>query len=329
MLSVKEFKGVRVWRTKPTRKGEDKLVRLGKVGYAVFSPDGRKVVGFTVRRPDIVGMVKRADLFLGRDSFEAIDQGILATRGDESFDDAARERLKLDWDACIIWDGMDARTEDGRELGYVGDVLFDARTGAVKRFLITDGGMANALVGQVSIAGKDIVGYEKGFLVVSDKADVHELTGGLAGKAGEAYGRAKMAGAKATGKAGKAASEALDKGSRGLGKAIGKARRAVAELIEDDPDEPEALDEALVEDAEPRALASGEKKPAKKKTYRPAGDGAKKPASAAKKKSAAGTKKKGSGKSGVEQAASAIGKQLGKTQGMFAAFKKEFDKNSK
>ena len=317
MLSVKEFKGLRFWRAKPTRTGEEKLTRLGKLRYAVFSPDGRKVVGFIVHRPDIMGMVKRADLFLGRDSFEAIDQGILATRGDESFDDAARARLKLDWDSCIIWDGMDARTEDGKELGYVDDVLFDARTGSVKRFMITDGGMANALVGQVSIDAKDVVGYKDGFLVVSADADVHELTGGLAGKAGEAYGRAKAASAKTASKAGKVAGEALDKGSRGLGRAIGKARRAVAELVEDDPDDPQEIEEALVQDAEPRALSSGEKK-GKKKTYKASGKTTKK----------GGAKKKGS-KSGVDQAASAIGRQLGKTQGMFAAFKKEFDENSK
>ena len=52
-------------------------------------------------------MVKREDVFLAVDSYVPIEQGVRVTRGDDAFDDAARQRLHVDWDACILWAGME------------------------------------------------------------------------------------------------------------------------------------------------------------------------------------------------------------------------------
>jgi len=271
MVKVSDFERLKVFE--PKKKG-DGTQKLGKVHFVVFSPDGKSVVGFLVKRPDIAGMVKREDTFVALDSFELIDGGILTTNGSAGRDEEARKRLGLEWDKCIEWSGMDARTTDGKELGYVSDASFDARTGEVGAFYVGDGSMARKLVGTLEIPTELLLGYSKGYMVVAPEAAHGALTGGVAAAAGEGYGKAKQ-GAK---ELGSKAGDAVNKGAYQMGKAIGSAKRA------------------------------GEKSEAGKKAA-----------------AAVESAKKVDSKT----AAKAVGKQLGKTRGMFAAFKDEFDKASK
>lgn len=245
MLKVNDLCGRKVYVPKKTKKAakadELKVSKLGKAHMAVFSPNGRKVVGFTVTRPDIVGMVKRPDAFVAVDSFRVLDDGTLyVTRSDDGMDDAARARLGVDWDACVMWTGMDAQTKGGKKLGYVSDAEFDPGTGAVKKFYVGDGGVARALVGSFEIPAAMVRGYSKGHMVVDDAAADLELDGGVAAKAGEGYAKAKVKGAAAAQKAGKAAGEAVDKGSFAFGRMLGKAKRAISDATSDDEGPKEA-----------------------------------------------------------------------------------------
>ena len=176
MTKISDMQGKKVFITKKARakkpkKGEkapegeqsgERLSKLGKIHMAVFTPNGRSMVGYLVARPDVAGMVKREDVFVAYDSLAACEKGFRVVDEDKAFDDKARERLGVDWDACIMWAGMDTRTESGRELGYVGDAEFDDATGKVTKFLVGDGGMATALVGSVEIPPSMLVGYSKG-----------------------------------------------------------------------------------------------------------------------------------------------------------------------
>ena len=195
---------------------------VGKVHQAVFYPDGRTVAGLLLMRPDIGGMIRREDVFVTLDSVAYDDRGLVAWRGEASFDDAARERLGLDWDACIIWCGMDAKTDTGKELGWVSDIEFSPKSGRVKAFLVDDGSVAKSLVGSVAIPPELLVGYKDGFMVVKDEASSLSLTGGLAAQAGEGYAKAKEQGRKVA----ESAAEATYAGARGVGRAIGKAKRS-------------------------------------------------------------------------------------------------------
>lgn len=356
MPKINDYQGVRVFVAKKARKDKknpdasaEKYGKLGKIHMAVFTPDGRQLVGFMVARPDMVGMVKREDAFLAWDSFEPCDRGVLVTRED-GLDDSARKRLGIDWDSCIMWVGMDARTRSGKVLGYVNDVDFDLATGHATTFYVGDGGVSRALVGSFEIPAEMVLGYapnrgknaEGGFMVVSDEAADLVVDGGAAARAGEAWAAAKAKGSEVGHKAGAAASEAVDKGSFELGRFIGKAQRAIKEATAEepapaDPAEMPAADvsvsapvETLRASEEDRAKASGEPV-----TYVPAGEkptsqepAAKKPAikkpteaqkAAAKKKAAAAG----------NDAARALGKGLGRMGKMFGSFKDEFDKASK
>lgn len=213
------------------------LQRIGKIHLTVCSPDGHRVVGFLIRRPDIAGMVKQKDVFIALDSFDVSDYGLVATRGDDSFDDAARERLHLDWEKCIIWAGMDAKTTNGRELGWVNDLSFDPHSGTIDKFFVGDGGVAGSLVGYVEIPVSMLRGYQKGFMLVDPEASKLQLDGGFAAKAGESYARAKVEGKAAGKKAATAADRVVQKGAYGLGKLIGKAKHSIEEYQKED--EPE------------------------------------------------------------------------------------------
>ena len=264
MLRVEQIVGLKVYKTKTTRKGEVKHPKVGKVHMAVFSPDGRNVMGFTVKRPDVAGMVARPDIFMARDGFTTFDRGLLLKDEEGATEDAARERLGIDWDRCIMWTGMDAKTEDGKVLGYVDDAEYDPRTGDVTKFCIGDGAIAESLVGSLEIPAGMLRGYSKGFMVVDPAASKLELSGGAAAAAGEGYAKAKVKGKAAAEKAGAAASTAIDKGSYALGRALGKAKRAIDDAREDDADEgeerpsaTEAADVRVTAPKEPEKLPGG------------------------------------------------------------------------
>ena len=342
--------------------------RLGKVHQVVFSPNGRQVVGILISRPDVAGMVKRDDVFLALDSMGVIDGGLVCTRGDDSFDARACKRLGLPLDECIIWGGMDVATRSGKPLGFVDDLTFSPKTGRLASVSVSEGSMANAVVGTVIIDADMVVGYAKGHMVVDDEAAGAALTGGFAAKAGEATAKAKIRASEVGSKASKAVGEAVDKGSYGLGRVIGKAKRAVNEAMQDEaePAQVEALD-VVVEGDSPKRLHKGadgdvstkgtyvsksgldaaekgnnaeagaaEKDSAKtdapkRKVTKKAGSKKAAGTKGAKSSKAAKGKKSGAEAAGVatKKASHAVAKQLGKTRGMFGAFVEEFEKNSK
>ena len=201
--------------------GPDALKPLGKVRQALFFPEGDRVAGLLVRRPDIGGMIKREDAFLALDSFVAGQSGLVVSRAEAAVDEAAIERLGLDWDRSIIWYGMDVRTRDKKDLGWVSDIEFNTKTGRVGAFYVDDGSMAKSLVGSVVIDAGMLVGYEDGHMVVANEVAGLSLSGGIAQKAGEGYAKAKLEGKKAA----DAAEDVAMKGARNVGKAIGKVKR--------------------------------------------------------------------------------------------------------
>ena len=94
MLKLSQMTGVAVYGPKGSHgKAANTFTRVGKVHQTVFSPDGLRVVGFFVARPDIAGMVKREDAFVALDAIAPCDGGVRVTKGSESFDAAARARL--------------------------------------------------------------------------------------------------------------------------------------------------------------------------------------------------------------------------------------------
>nr|WP_317286114.1 PRC-barrel domain containing protein [uncultured Parolsenella sp.] len=295
-------------QTKKQRKNDQPAdpKKIGKVHNLVFSADSRVVVGVMLKRPDIAGMVKRDDRFIPLDALKFVDAGVICRGEKGDFDKDACKRLSLDLDHCIIWGGADVYCESGKFLGYVMDARVDVETGEVDCFCVQEGSAASSLVGTFDIPAAWVIRYDRGRMIVKDQAAKIELSGGLAGKAGEGYAAAKEGAKQAASKAGAAASAAVDKGSHGLGKVIGKAKVGV---------------QRAVEDFQEASGADGASRAGKAAANTAVGD-----ASAAAGNGVAQAK---AASDNGQKAARAVGEQLGKTKGMFSGFLREFKDASK
>ena len=295
-------------QTKKQRKNDQPAdpKKIGKVHNLVFSADSRVVVGVMLKRPDIAGMVKRDDRFIPLDALKFVDAGVICRGEKGDFDKDACKRLSLDLDHCIIWGGADVYCESGKFLGYVMDARVDVETGEVDCFCVQEGSAASSLVGTFDIPAAWVIRYDRGRMIVKDQAAKIELSGGLAGKAGEGYAAAKEGAKQAASKAGAAASVAVDKGSHGLGKVIGKAKVGV---------------QRAVEDFQEASGADGASRAGKAAANTAVGD-----ASAAAGNGVAQAK---AASDNGQKAARVVGEQLGKTKGMFSGFLREFKDASK
>ena len=295
-------------QTKKQRKNDQPAdpKKIGKVHNLVFSADSRVVVGVMLKRPDIAGMVKRDDRFIPLDALKFVDAGVICRGEKGDFDKDACKRLSHDLDQCIIWGGADVYCESGKFLGYVMDARVDVETGEVDCFCVQEGSAASSLVGTFDIPAAWVIRYDRGRMIVKDQAAKIELSGGLAGKAGEGYAAAKEGAKQAASKAGAAASAAVDKGSHGLGKVIGKAKVGV---------------QRAVEDFQEASGADGASRAGKAAANTAVGD-----ASAAAGNGVAQAK---AASDNGQKAARAVGEQLGKTKGMFSGFLREFKDASK
>ncbi len=233
MLTTKEVRGVRV--CKPNRPGKEYTKdgmprhkrKIGKIYKTVFSPDGLRVVGFIVRRPDLLWMIKRPERFLAIDAYDIQDGLIVPSKGADSWDERAIKRLGVDWDTCILWEGIQVKTPDGTDIGHVDEISFDEETGELNSLFLDDGGTARALIGSIEIPHNLMIGYKKGVLLVQPEAAKLLPSGGLAAKAGTATAQMSQGVKKGAQQAGKTVGKAVDKGSYGLGKLIGRAKGAV------------------------------------------------------------------------------------------------------
>lgn len=201
LITTDELTGVRVVGGKKGTK------RIGKVRRFVFHPKEKRVVGFVVKRPDLLWMFRRKDLFVAVNGYEIEDGRIVVSNDPAATNRAACKELGVDWDACVLWVGLPVMTEDGDTLGVVGSVAFDRRTGAIASVTTDSGATANALLGKREIPANLVKGFKRGMgaalaqtgeegeeseevvlgaILVADEARDIAVEGGLAEKAGEA-----------------------------------------------------------------------------------------------------------------------------------------------
>lgn len=254
--------------------------KIGKVRHFVFHPSEKRVLGFTIKRPDAALMFHRKDMFVALDGFHLEDGCVVVHDDATATDSGAIKALGVDWNACVIWVGMPVLTESDSMLGYIDVVTFDRKTGAVQSFTTESGAVNNALLGKRVIPSKYVKGFKRGKGIplapmgeygAQDEADA-ALTGAIL--VSDAVFDLPVEGGAAAA-AGKASAVVANKAKKGAVKA-----------------------KASVDKQVDRA------KPTAQKVAQKTGEAV-----------GAGT--------------FAVGKQLGRASGMFAAFKEEYDKASK
>lgn len=198
LVTTHEMEGMRVLGGK---KGTS---RVGKIRRTVFHPTEKRVVGFIVKRPDLLWMFHRKDKFVSIDGFDLEDGRMVIKQDPAATDAAACKALGVNYDQCILWVGLPVMTPDGQAFGVVGNVEFDLETGDVVSFT-TDSGMANnALLGKRTVSAEAIKGFRRGMgtalktpdiegeavelgaMLVDDSVKDLVAEGGVAEKAGKA-----------------------------------------------------------------------------------------------------------------------------------------------
>ena len=327
LTTTDELTGVRVIGGKKGTK------RIGKVRRFVFHPKEKRVVGFVVKRPDLLWMFRRKDLFVAVSGYEIEDGRIVVSNDPAATNRAACKALGVDWDACVLWVGLPVMTEDGDALGVVGSVTFDRKTGVVDSVTTDSGATANALLGKREIPANLVKGFRRGIgaalaqtgaegeeseevvlgaILVAEEARDIAVEGGLAEKAGEATAvvvdKAHTAVDKAkpvASAAAKKTGEVVNKGAYATGKQIAATKGMFSGFKEEydkargpKPSQEKALEKAAEPKAEelPAPTAQAKKAPAKQ-----------------------GAAKQGAAK---KQAA----KKPAPKKNMFSAFKEEYDK---
>lgn len=332
------------------RKGKER--RVGKVSRFVFHPKEKRIVGFLVKRPDLALMFHRKDLFVALDGYTVEDGRIVVDDDDGACGKRAEKSLGVDFDRCVLWSGMPVVTASGETLGVVGNVSFDRFSGSLVSLEVNDGAANDAIVGRRTVPADLVKGFRfgigaplsdhgpdasereeeevvRGAILVSDEAARIETEGGAADAAGKAAAKATEAVRSAVSDlkpgvadATKAAGDAINKGAYATGRQIGRASGMFGAFKEEYRKEVGQPAPA----SKPRPAASSAASPSKSNAGQDAS-----PHSSQKKSD----KKATSAKPGVrkkpqnETLGHAVGKQLGRAGGMFAAFKEEYDKARK
>ena len=333
-VTTRELTGARVVG------GKNGTKRIGKVRYFVFHPKEKRCVGFIVKRPDLLWMFHRKDMFVSIEGYDLVDGRIVVRSESGSTDAAACKKLGVNWDDCVMWVGLPVMTMDGQAYGSVGSVTFNKITGAVHSIETDAGATANALLGRREVPASMIKGFKRGMgvalsqngeslaegeeervvlgsILVSDEVRQVEIEGGLAEKAGQATAVAADKAGKAIGKAKAAGSEAAE----AAGKAVNKGAYATGKQI--------AKTKTMFSDfKEEYDKARGPKESSAKKSLTKAATKSTTTKSAA--KGVTATKSAAAKSSSAKPAAAkktTAKKAPQKTQkNMFAAFKDEFDK---
>lgn len=247
LITNDELRGMRVMGGK---KGSS---RIGKIRRMVFHPRERRVVGFIVKRPDLALMFHRKDLFVSLQGFDFVDGRVVVRQTSDATDKGACKALGIDYDSCVMWEGLPLMTESGEVLGTVGTVTFDRSSGAVSTVLADAGATANTLLGTRVIPVSYIKGFRRGVgvalaqrghegdeqdeeeielgaILVSDKAKKLAAEGSVAEKAGAAtavaVNKVNTAVKPAVANAAKATTHAVGEGVRAVGKRVEETKGA-------------------------------------------------------------------------------------------------------
>ncbi len=165
---------------------------LGWVSHVLFHPTQPHVVGFEVRRPNLLLVVSRKPRYVLRERLTAVDGRLVLDSARLPSVRAGESALGHTWDETVIWLGMPVKTAEGVPAGTVADALVSLRTGELKTLEITGGVTSDVAVGRREIAGSHVKGFDGESVLIEDLADDVGYSGGVAAAAGKGAGAAKV-----------------------------------------------------------------------------------------------------------------------------------------
>ena len=193
-----------------TSESDDEIVveKAGRVHFFAFN-NKNTCVGMFVKRPDVALMFRRKDLFAPLSCCDFVNEGVIISNDYKKKTEKLRKEEGLDLDCTFVLDGTDVVTESGENLGVVEELICDSKSGKVEKFVVSDGGLSDTLLGKRTLSGDVIVGLRAEssqfaimkteskddlsgpVLVVKDSAKQTEHEGGVAKKTAVASVKAK------------------------------------------------------------------------------------------------------------------------------------------
>ena len=70
--------------------------------------------------------------------------------------------MGLDWDKCVLWEGLPIMTADETAVGFVSNITFDIETGQVEAVEASNGATAKLLLGTLEVPASYIAGFKRG-----------------------------------------------------------------------------------------------------------------------------------------------------------------------
>ncbi len=261
LISTKDLIGSKVRIEKPKKKKPEKTKKLGRVRTCVFHPEKKRCVGFIVKRPDLLLMFHRHDVFVAYDGYDMAGKTVVVHKDPKAVGKGACKALGINLDDCVFWIGLPVMCEDGTEFGLVGSVSYDEKTGNVEALTVSQGATANVLLGQRNIPASMIRGFRRGMgtalasigedgkvaedddetacgaVLVDDAVKKSTVEGGLAERAGAATAvigyrahQAMESAKPAANNAAAAVGDVVNKGAYATGRQIKRASGMFAEF---------------------------------------------------------------------------------------------------
>ena len=215
--------------------------KVGMVVQVLFHPSEPRIVGFEVRRPDLLFLFRRKTRFAPWPaSSSVVTDGSIPAEHDRLLTPAqASKRLGFDYEDTVIWRGMPVTDSSGRTVGTVRDVGVGRSSGVLRSLYVSGGTASDAAVGSTKLDAEFVRGFDGTAVQVSSKGfDESRTTGGAAKIAGTGAAYAQVRGEQIVDAVGEAARNAgvnvdARKAGRGVGRFYGKVRRAADKAIDD------------------------------------------------------------------------------------------------
>lgn len=205
----------------------------GKFGQAICTPDARQVAGFYLKRSDILLMFKRPELFVALDKLGKKEAGFYLKSLDQALGKKAIERLSLDWENCIILQGMDVITEAGEPCGFVDSIIFDPQNGKITSVGLKSSLSSRILLGTHEISVNYVLACKQGHLVVKNEVAELASSGGIAQKAGHLVAKTSHKAQQFSAKSKEALSQVEEGASVKIGKQLKDAKGMFAAFKEE------------------------------------------------------------------------------------------------
>lgn len=215
--------------------------KVGVVTQVLFHPNDNRVVGFVVRRPELLFLIRRKPAFVPWPSTASVvAHGDIHAAGGKLLSEAQATRmLGVPFEDTVIWKGMPVTDSSGRTRGTVRDVGVGRSSGTVVALYVSQGGASDVAVGTVKIDGQYVRGFDGTAVQVSSKGfEESAHTGGAAKVAGTTAAYAKVRGeqvvdAAAEGLRNAGVSVDAQKTGRSAGRMLKKLQDAAGKAIDD------------------------------------------------------------------------------------------------